>query len=416
MARTKINTQAIDCQPLAGRVRYEFERAMLGRPEVSSPLLLATSTAILEFSRGSADCWPNNEAIAKKAKCSTRQIQRALKELETGGVIRCYHDRSLSYEKSPKRKPRGGRRIVLLEHPNTPRVLAELDKHKHGPKPVTRSPEGGRVNTWRGDRLVGEGVTETIGEGVTETTPPLEPPIAAETQHLTVPVREAQQLETPHANPPEISISINGNGRDAPAEAVTRAPTVPKHRVDMATAPVDDPIIRSFLAPKPHIDPAPTKDEILDHVLTRGQTATQGPPDLAKTIQSETEARDAVHRRQALLRQAEAALRELERDTLPSTVSRAAIALTVAMKQFDPPGKDFTKAYRQAVLHVQEGVLPADVLLREFLGATDGTADSPSKAFASRVSKALNDAGYDRANRAELGVRRRRQHWTPRAV
>jgi hypothetical protein len=78
------------------------------------------------------------------------------------------------------------------------------------------------------------------------------------------------------------------------------------------------------------------------------------------------------------------------------------------MKPLDTPGKDYEKAYREAVMFVQEGVLTRDVVLGAFLGAMDGTADHPPKVFGYRISRELDAIGYQRESPRNRANQQRR--------
>ena len=107
----KQHRDAIDTEPLTGRVRNEFQASLYAKVKGMRQLVLRI---LLDYAGGTAECWVGNGKIAEIAGKKVRYIQVILAKLEEDGIILRVEDRSLTTQ----------RRIVILDHPNAVQVLA----------------------------------------------------------------------------------------------------------------------------------------------------------------------------------------------------------------------------------------------------------------------------------------------------
>jgi hypothetical protein len=112
-------TWPIDDCPLEGSLRREFEKAVVGRPDIKRTRQLFVRILLDEFCRGRADCFPSNAKMAEKAGCTSRNARGILTDLDIeANVLRLVSDRSITPQ----------RRIVFVDHPHAEHVFQVLSK------------------------------------------------------------------------------------------------------------------------------------------------------------------------------------------------------------------------------------------------------------------------------------------------
>jgi hypothetical protein len=191
-------SRAIDREPLTGPERRAFEDRLLSNPKVKRSAHHVLSCLLHDYAWGGADCFPGNKAFAKRLGYSERHLQRILRDLEAEGIIRCLFDGSLGGGKPGEKF--GQRRIVFLDHPHAQTVLAELSKTSVA---IRRTVESARAP--RGDisgALRGDIFDAPRGDmGVTRIQP--------------FSVGEESNKKETHAGGEEISLALNGNGKES---------------------------------------------------------------------------------------------------------------------------------------------------------------------------------------------------------
>lgn len=455
---------SFDQQPLQGRERGDYERALLERPELSDPAHRVLS-AILSFCRGKADCFPTTAAIARKVGKKVRQVQNILADREEAGEIRCFLDASL-FATNEHDHRKGRRRIIVVSHPNAAKIIAEIEQSEFGPRPIKRTAKRTAIHQCVdvGNGRYRDGKNTECRDAKNDTCRdaihgrfrdaihgiPPHPPIEAQNPF---PFQEAQNSEfareesrrgenspsdeREREDGPQKVASIQAAPRgEVPAILATElvelevpAPALAKQPCGACQRAIDglDKFYSSEMlkagyrkhletcpnspgAPAPALEVVkPTQEESAAIVaMALGAPAAPVVSPALAAFKSEAAARDAEHVREARIRAATAELKQLSYRSGPDVTRRAINALVAVMKPLDTPGKDFEKAYRQVVMFVQEGVLSRDAVLGAFLGAMDGTADSPPKVFASRIDRELDAVGYQRESPRERANHKRR--------
>src|SRR4051794_8132890 len=221
--RSRQKSEAIDRNPLEKGDRQLFEERLLDDPRLTGPHVAMLRAMLGEFHRGRADCFPSIAQITKKTHYPERSVQRYMSELIELEIYYRVIDRSVWPTQ---------RRFLLVSHPNTPAILAELEGNPHVeifgggyarkvPKPSAQM----RLT------LVGGGVPKTVGGGVPKT-------VGGGVPDLRAPLFEAVTVETGSVKPVPQRVEDppgqNGNGtapgtiagppRPAPVQACVPAP------------------------------------------------------------------------------------------------------------------------------------------------------------------------------------------------
>ena len=102
----------------------EFEQELIKRTKVKGTARVILTIILDQFCRGAADCFPGNQRLADEAGVHNKHVPRVIRTLEEKGAFRTFFDGSV--RGGGKEKKFAQRRIVLMGHPSTERVLAEL--------------------------------------------------------------------------------------------------------------------------------------------------------------------------------------------------------------------------------------------------------------------------------------------------